>query len=68
LRVGALKDYYEWLESPASLFAQAKNWSVVKARVAVEGSRELSLPGCGHNSGFYWLDTLEIYPHKGHFS
>jgi len=20
------------------------------------------------NTGFYWLDTLEIYPHKDHFS
>jgi hypothetical protein len=43
LWVGALKDCCEWQESPVSLFAQAKIWSVVKSRVAVEGSREVQL-------------------------
>jgi hypothetical protein len=50
------------VEGPGFLGAQAKNWSVVKIWVALEGSRGLARD---EDSNFYWIETLENYLHTG---
>jgi hypothetical protein len=50
------------VEGPGFLGAQAKNWSVVKIWVALEGSRGLARD---EDSNFYWIGTLEIYLYTG---
>jgi hypothetical protein len=54
------KYFCEWLEPLFCLIAQAKSWSFILARVAVEGSGGLHR---AQNFVYHSLDTLENYPH-----